>query len=255
MGAVDQSMLDLIEWQQRQSQHQLTTKSPRIKTEVSDVDIINSTRRSLLGDPTDDPSPNNSEDEGNSDDESADGKSDSSEDNEDTEVIRVTRKAPVEPRGRQESHRTSPKRRRTEDVDQTLAPYQAPAPMYPPFNPPPYHPYPGNNGPLPGHQLVGTGSNIDAYSLQHQQNPGTGPIAGGYTHQNQPNMLGASDSFGNFDLSLTQAFSSPGYQAEAMQDTIPVRTRRLPQVPQGRKAKTSKSTSRGRTSGRRKTIH
>jgi hypothetical protein len=239
MGSVDQSTLDLLEWQNRQGRG-LTTNPPQVKTEVTDEDILNSTHPSLFGNGAiEGLSPNNSEDEGCSDDESAEEESDSSDDNEYHDEGKVPRKARVESRVHLDNSRTSPKRRRTEDGDQNLAQYQTPPIMYPQYNT-----YPGSNGqiPVPGQlQLTGPGPNIGGYSLQTQQN------------QNHQDLLAASDPFGAYNIgNLTQPFASPGYQAEA--NPMSVRTRRPPQVPQAKKGKNSKSTSRGRTSGRRKTI-
>jgi hypothetical protein len=251
MGVVDQATIELIKWQSRQPVAPNTppAQAARIKKELTE-DIMNSMHPSMLGTKEEDDrrSQIESDDDGNSDEESHNEDTDSS-DGEVQGNYLATPKTPS-PRERHRAHTTvpdvrhlSPKRRRTDDDIGGAVQYQSSPIMYPSYNT--YQ----TSGPqlhVPGQHLNGQIANLGNYPLQSigqsmsllpQNDMGNGP----------------ADPFGSYEIpSMTQDYSNPGFQPEQLQNLLPVRNRHAPDVPQAKKAKAPKSSIKARTSSRRR---
>jgi hypothetical protein len=235
MGTVDQATIELIRWQEAQKPQ--TTE-----------DIMDSIHPSMLGENEDgeDPSQNETDNEANSDEESINDDTDTSDDDEEYVVSQRAKPSkrqhlpPIDP------NCLSPKRKRGDDGISSTVQYQNPAIMYPSN-----FLYPMGNGQLqvPGQPLPipGPAAGLGNYSLQNiGQSMSMLP-------QNQNSIgTGTPDPFGAYDMpSMPQNYNSPGFQAEPLQDMLPLRARRMPEVPQAKTIKTLK----GRVSSRRRKSH
>jgi hypothetical protein len=255
MGCVDQATLELIKWQESHTSgtpSDLSQSAAHGKIEVTE-DILGSTRPSILGRKLN--GENLSQDEsdgGDSDEDSPDEETETSgtEDDEDS----VTNEKPTTRSGGQiplitmpEDHRPSPKRKRLNEHEHNTAPYQAHPAIYPAYNT-----YSPGNGQLqiPSQQMQSPEQTTGAgnYSLH------TGGPSMALMTQNQNGLeLGANDPFGGYDLSIPHNFGGASFQPNQLQDLLPIRAGKVPEILQAKKSKDKKH-SKSRPSTRRRRV-
>jgi hypothetical protein len=245
MGCVDQATLELIKWQQSQKSglsgipQSKSTQAHREATE----DILGSTHPSMLGQNHNGEDESQNETEGDSEEDTHNEDSDTSDAEEDDgyTALQDTSTLPnqhvpilVVP----DSHRDSPKRKRTSDDDYNTVQYLSPPALYPP-----YGTYTAGNGQIqvPSQQLhiSGQTASLGNYSLLPQNQNAIG--------------INTTDVFGGYDVPLTQNYNDPAFQPDQLQNILPIHPHRMPKVPQGRKAKASKSMQSKQSNVRRKT--